>query len=89
MISPLRKFYPTFLYEINAAVLLRDAAEPHTLSLPRFQRQWLESCFYTDPIIFTYELENNLDDNSKMFPTTLQLLSETTNWIEEYCKLNG
>jgi hypothetical protein len=26
----LRKFYPTFLYEINAAVLLRDAAEPHT-----------------------------------------------------------
>ncbi len=39
-------------------------------------------------LFFTYELQNYLDDNSKMFLTTLQLLSETTNWIEEYCKLN-
>lgn len=55
---------------------------------PRFQGQWLESCFYTDPLSSTYELENNLDDNSKILLTPLQLQSETTNWIEEYYNLN-
>jgi len=36
------------------------------LSLPRFQGQCFESCFYTNPLFFTYELENNLDGNSKI-----------------------
>ena len=36
----------------------------------------------------TYKLENNLDDNSKILLTPLQLQSETTSWIEEYYNLN-
>ena len=36
----------------------------------------------------TYKLENNLDDNSKILLTPLQLQSEATNWIEEYYNLN-
>lgn len=36
----------------------------------------------------TYKLENNLDDNSKILLTPLQLQSETTRWIEEYYNLN-
>ena len=36
----------------------------------------------------TYKLENNLDDNSKILLTPLQLQSETKSWIEEYYNLN-
>ena len=36
----------------------------------------------------TYKLENNLDDNSKILLTPLQLQSETTSWIEEYYNVN-
>jgi len=40
-------------------------------------RQWKAS-------FLLINLENNLDDNSKILLTPLQLRSETTGWIEEY-----
>ena len=40
-------------------------------------RQWKAS-------FLLINLENNLDDNSKILLTQLQLRSETTGWIEEY-----
>ena len=36
----------------------------------------------------TYKLNKDLDDNSKILLTPLQLQSETTSWIEEYYNLN-
>jgi hypothetical protein len=33
---------------------------------------------------FTYKLENNLDDNSKIMLTSLKLNPETTYWVEGY-----
>ena len=41
-----------------------------------------------DSFLSTYKLKNNLDDNSKILLTPLQLQSETTSWIEEYYNLN-
>ena len=36
----------------------------------------------------TYKLKNNLNDNSKILLTPLQLQSEKISWIEEYYNLN-
>jgi len=38
---------------------------------------------------FSLQIGNNLDDNSKILATSLQLRSEAISWIDKYYNLNG
>ena len=55
-------------------------------SMSRKGNCWVNAAM--ESFFSTYKLENNLDNNSKILLTPLQLQSETISWIEEYYNLN-